>query len=103
MATLILVLIALLVLSASFAGMLIFRPRAQGLRLSILAPIPGAVVAGVFGAAYLLSYAQAYRAVAVFVCLLVLAAWTIGFVLCGIMVLVNKRFRTVRSRSERHA
>jgi hypothetical protein len=101
MATLILVLIALLVLSASFGSMLMFRARAQGLRLLVLAPVPGAVAVGFFGAAYLFSYAQDYRAVAVFVSLLILAAWTIGFVFCGIMVLASKRFRTVRS--ERHA
>ena len=101
MVTLILVLLALLVIAASFTSMLVFRDRVRGLRLIILAPVPGALVIGGLAAAYVLSYAQDYRAVAVLSGLLVLGAWGIGFVLCAIIVGINKRSRGVPG--ERHA
>jgi hypothetical protein len=92
METLILVLVALIVLTGSVAGFLAFRARAQGLRLLIVAPVPAAVVVGILGAAYLVSYASSHGAIAFFACLLVFGTWLAGFVLCSIGVLFAKWF-----------
>ncbi|HEX6266810.1 MAG TPA: hypothetical protein VFZ81_07915 [Burkholderiales bacterium] len=92
MEALILVLLALVILSGSAAGLLAFRAKAQGLRLLVVAPGPAALVVGVFGVAYFVSYASNHGATALFVSLLVLAAWIIGFVLCSIAVFLAKWF-----------
>lgn len=92
MEALILVLLALIVLTGSVAGFLAFRARAQGLRLLIAAPVPAAVVVGMFGAAYLVSSASSHGAIAFFACLLAFAAWLAGFVLCSIGVLFARWF-----------
>jgi hypothetical protein len=93
METLILALLALLVLCGSVAGLLVFRPTAQGLRLLVVAPIPAALVVGLLATAYFFSYANNYGTIALFVLLSFLATWVSGFVLCAIAIFLAKRFR----------
>jgi hypothetical protein len=54
--------------------------------------MPAAVVVGLFGAAYLASYASSHSAIALFACLLVFGTWLAGFMLCSIGVLFAKWF-----------
>ena len=84
-------LLVLLLVSASVTGLVIFRGKAHGLRLLVLAPVPGALVIGILGVAYFVTYAGASLTVLFFVALLVLAAWVVGFLLCAVAVVVWKR------------
>ena len=90
MTILLVTLAMLLVFSASAAGMLIFRSRARGVRLFALAPVPLAVLVGVFAAAYFAVYASDYVAVAVFVLLLAIAAWLAGFIFCMLLEVIRR-------------
>jgi|SRR5262245_22621683 len=91
MTTLLLVLLTLLILSASVVGLVIFRANVQGFRLLVIAPVPAALTVAIFAIAYFLSYSSNYIGVSLFVSLLALAAWVIGFGFCALVVLAAKR------------
>ena len=82
-----------LVLSASAAGILIFRGKARGFRLLVLAPVPAALAVGVFATAYFVAYANDYVTVLLFVIALALATWVVGFLLCALVVAVGSTLR----------
>jgi hypothetical protein len=90
MTTVLVVLVALLILSASLAGLAMFRAKVQGFRLLLIAPVPAALAVGIFAIAYFLSYAGDYIAVSLFVSLVTLGAWIIGIAFCALAVLFSK-------------
>jgi len=93
MGVFLIILIVLLILSASVAGVLVLRDKKRGLRLLFLAPIPAAIAVGIFAAAYFGTYASDYLAILFFVSLLMLAAWLIGVI---VVAVIQRRKRGLR-------
>src|SRR5712691_8651970 len=100
MGVFLIVLVVLLILSASVAGMLVLRDKTRGLRFLLLAPIPVAIAVGIFAAAYFVTYASDYLAVLFFVGLLMLAAWLVGFVFCAIVTATKKAMRSKPTKKD---
>jgi hypothetical protein len=65
--------------------------KVQGFRLLVIGPVPAALAVTIFAMAYFLSYSSNYIGVSLFVSLLALAAWVIGFGFCALVVLAAKR------------
>lgn len=87
-------LLILVVLSGAVASLLILRGTKRDMRASRLylwASLPGVVAVGVFGVVYFLSYSTDYLAVSLFISLLMLASWVVGFGFCAALELVFRK------------